>query len=211
MTAATRTEMQRLLAHEFERRGWSYDLVTVPTILDEVQRVHVVEPERLAETVSAEYLERVGATRVDIAGAIKDAIGDRELVAETTTTMIVNDHRYSINFGTGAQVTGSSLNTGAPISVQGGSPKEEILDALATLVTAGLGGEWNTEAADGLAQVIAGRGDISSRDIQDRALAAAEAAGTDRGRARELITQVASGTVSGVLAPWIIAALGQVT
>src|SRR5450759_3368134 len=51
MTPTTRSEMQRLLASEFERHGWTYDLNVAPAILDEVERTGIVEPDRLASKV----------------------------------------------------------------------------------------------------------------------------------------------------------------
>jgi hypothetical protein len=211
MTLATRSEMQRLLASEFERHGWTYDLNVAPAILDEVERTHSVDPGQLASKVPAEYVERVGATRGDLVEAIARAIGGRELKAETQNTLTINDNRYSINIAAGAQITGSTLNTGSQISIRGDSPKEDIFDAIATLVTAGLGGKWNVEAADDLAQVVAARADITPEEIQRTTLAAATAAGADASQIKELLREIAAGAISGVLGTWLIAALGSLT
>lgn len=211
MTPATRSQMQRLLASEFERHGWPYDLDTVPGILDEVERVGVVEPDRLAAKVPAEYIDRVGATRADLARAIAAAIGDRELSIETTTTITIQDNRYSINVAAGARISGGTFNTGSQISIQGDSPKDDILDAVATLVTAGLGGEWNIEAVEDLARVVAARDDVTVADVQQRTLAAAKEAGTEAGQVKGLLTQIAAGTATGVLTTGVTAALGALT
>ncbi|HEX3518854.1 MAG TPA: hypothetical protein VHT29_07460 [Solirubrobacteraceae bacterium] len=201
--------MQRLLATEFERHGWTYDLNTVPAILDEVERTGTVEPHRLAANVPTEYIERVQATRADLVDAITSAIGGRALATETRNTLTIHDNRYSIKFDAGAHISGSTLNTGSQISIQGDSPSEDILDAIATLVSAGLGGEWNVEAADDLAEMVAGRADITPEEIQRRTLAAA--AGADASQVKELLREIASGTISGVLGTWIVAALGSLT
>jgi hypothetical protein len=203
--------MQRLLASEFERHGWTYDLNVAPAILNEVERAGIVDPERLATKVPAEYIERVGATRADLVDAIACAIGGLELKVETQNTLTINDNRYSINVAAGAQITRSTLNSGSQVSIQGESPKDDILDAVATLVTAGLGGEWNVEAADDLAQLVAARVDITPEEIQRRTLAAATASGADAGQVKELLREIAAGTISGVLGTWIVAALGTLT
>jgi hypothetical protein len=207
-----RAEMQRRLATEFERHGWEYDLTTSSDLLDEVERAGSVDPERLAVMVPREYRERVGATTMDLHGAIKHAIGGRTLTPEqppTHNTITINDNRYSIKVGEGAQISGGNLNTGSQIAIQGGSPKEDVLDAVATLVTAGLGGEWNVEAIDDLARAVAARDDITLEDVRVRALDAAQQTGAGGAKIRALLEQIASGTAIGVLTPGITAALGH--
>ena len=210
MSAATRSEMQRLLATEFESRGWDYDLSTVPDILAEVERVGTVKPEQLAGKVSGAYLERVGATRTDFAAAVQNAIGGHTLVPEPSHSVEITHNDHSITVGHGTQVSGN-LNTGSQIAIQGESPIDDVLDAVATLVTAGLRGEWNVEAVDNLAQIVASRQDITYDDVQQRAFAAAQQADADTGQVKALLTQIASGTSSGILATGIIAALSHLT
>lgn len=208
MSGADRAEMQRLLASELERRGWEYDLTAVPAILDEVEQTGTVEPTHLAGRVSGEYLNRVGATRADLADAIAQAIGGRTPTPPPSPPSAVTiDSRNSIHFGDGAQITGTNINTGSQISLRGDSPKEDVLDAIATLVTAGLGGEWNTEEANQLDRVIAGRQDIVAKDVQAATLHAAEQAGASGFSAKALAQQVVGETASGVLASAIVAGL----
>jgi hypothetical protein len=210
MSGADRAEMQRLLASELERRGWEYDLTTVPGILDEVERTGTVDPTHLAGRVSGEYLNRVGASRADVADAIAQAIGGRTLTRPPSPPPAITiDNRNSINFGDGAQISGTNINvnSGSQISLRGDSPKEEVLDAIATLVTAGLGGEWSTDEADELDRVVASRQDILAKDVEDTTLLAAEQAGASGFSAKALAQQVVGGTASGVLASAVVAGL----
>ncbi len=210
MTTATRAEMQRLLAAEFERRGWEYDLSTVPSLLDEVERTGTVEGQHLADKVPADRLRRIGATRADLAVAITDAIGGRTLATEQApVTIAINDHRHSVNLGPSASI-GGNVNTGSQISIQGDSPNDDLLDALATLVTAGLGGEWNVEAADDLAQVINRRADITHEAIQQRVLEAAHETGAGREKAKWLLTQIAQSSISGAVGVGVTTALALI-
>jgi hypothetical protein len=209
VSAADRAEMQRLLAAAFERRGWEYDLETVPAILGEVERTGAVGPTQLAGRVSSQYLNRVGASRGDMADAIAEAIGGRTLAPQPSAAPAVTiDNRNSINFGPGAQIGGSAnLNTGSQISVRGDSPKEDVLDAIATLVTAGLGGEWNTEEADELDRAIAGREDIAAADVQAVTVRAAENAGGDGVSRKAFAQQLAAEAGSSLLVAAILAAV----
>ena len=201
--------MQRRLAEEFERRAWSYDLATVPTILDEVERSGTGDAEKLAANVPGEFLARTGATRAEIADAIKRAIGGKTLEAEpeSSTTLIINNH--SINLGPGASVSGGNLNTGRQIIVQSGSDKSDILEAVAALVGSGLQGEWSAQAASELAQVIDSRADIAVDDVVEASSRAAKDADADPGRIKALLTQIATGAVSGALGTGITAGLGS--
>jgi hypothetical protein len=210
MSGIGRAEMQRALGAEFARRGWEYDLTTVPAILDEVEHIGTVNPVHLAGRVSGEYLNRVGASRADVADAIAQAIGGRELTPPPSTPAAVTiDNRNSINFGAGAQISGGNINTGSQISLRGDSPKEDVLDAIATLVTAGLGGEWNTDEAGELDRVVAEREDIVAKDVQDATLRAAEQARASGASAKALVQQVVGETASAVFAPAIIAGLAS--
>jgi hypothetical protein len=208
VSAVDRAGMQRLLAAELERRGWEYDLTTVPGILDEVQRTGTVNPTFLAGRVPSEYLNRVGASRADIAEAIESAIGGHTLTTDQPAPTVHVDNRNSINIG-GANISGGSFNTGSQIAIHGGSPKEDVVDALATLVTAGLGGEWNTEEADALDGVITKRDDISGDDIQQRTVDAVTKSGASHAQIKALLTQVATGSAVGTLTPAITAGLNH--
>jgi hypothetical protein len=210
VSGSDRAEMQRLLAAELARRGWDYDLTTVPAILDEVEHAGTANPERLAGRVSSEYLNRVGASRADVADAIEQAIGGRTLTPPPAAPGGVTiDQRNSINIGAGAQITGGNINTGSQISIRNDSPREDVLDALATLVTAGLGGEWSTEEADDLSRVLAGRDDVNGDDIQQRTINAATKSGADHAQIKALLTQVGTSTAVGVLTPAITAGLNH--
>jgi hypothetical protein len=209
MSVVGRPEMQRWLAEAFRRRGWEYDLTTVPAILDEIERSGTVDPSRLADRVSGEYLNRVGASRGDVTDAIAEAVGGHTLAPQPSAApAVMIDNRNSINFGPGAQIGGgANLNTGSQISLRGDASKEDVLDAIATLVTAGLGGEWNTEEARELDRTIAGREDIAATDLQAVTARAAADAGADGVGLKALAQQLAAETGSALLAPAILAAV----
>jgi hypothetical protein len=88
-----------------------------------------------------------------------------------------------------------------------GFAKAQNLDAIATLVTAGLGGEWNTDEADELDRVVASRQDIVAKNVKDTTLLAAEQAGASGFSAKALAQQVVGEAASGVLASAIVAGL----
>ena len=201
--------MQRLLAEEFERQGWTYDLATVPRILEEVSQTGTGDPQRLAAQVPADFLARSGTTRAQVADAIGRAIGGKvlEIERDAGTTLVFNDH--SITLGAGAHVSGGNLNTGSQVVVQANSDKADVLTAVAALVTAGLQGEWSPEAASELAQLIDSRADITVEDVRDTTVQAAEEVGSEPGRVQTLLTQIATGAMSGALGTGISAGLGS--
>jgi hypothetical protein len=212
VTSVGRTELQRRLAAEFESRGWDYDLATVPAILDELEQKGSANPTRLAEAVSSDFLARNRATRGEVADVIAIAIADRTVQRGVggAVQITINDHSHSINVGPAAHVSGTSLNTGSQVAIHGASPKDDVLDAVATLVTAGLRGDWNVEAAEELGHVVEARADVDYEDVRQRALVASEHLGTDIARAKSLLEQIAVSGLGGALGTGIVAALGAI-
>jgi hypothetical protein len=74
LSGPTAAQMQRLLAEEFERRGWEYDLSTGRAIVDEITRFGSVDAHALAQVVPGGFLARARATRRDIEDAIVTAL-----------------------------------------------------------------------------------------------------------------------------------------
>ncbi len=112
MSDATPAAIQRLLAAEFERHGWEYDLTVGREIVEEAERRGTVNGGDLAKGISADFLARTGASRDEIADAIDRAIGGRTRKREeqTKTTVVINDNRYQVNLGQGARIADSKLN-----------------------------------------------------------------------------------------------------
>jgi CHAT domain-containing protein len=69
----TRADLQRRLAAEFDRRGWEYDLLVGPALVDEVLRQSAVDPVALARIVSSDFRRGVRASADDVADAISRA------------------------------------------------------------------------------------------------------------------------------------------
>lgn len=212
MSDSSPSELQRLLAHEFERRGWHYDLTIGRTLVEEIERRGEIDSQALAQQVPVTYLDRNHAQRRDIAEAIESAIGGRRPVADAgTTTLVINDNRYSLSLGAGAQITGSNVNVGgAQINVQGNASKDEVLAAAAALVRSGLAGHWNSEAATELARVIDTRDDITFSDIEELTREVADVEQADSHRVRGLLSAIATNAVGGALGTGMAAGLGQV-
>lgn len=82
--SATATQLQRLLAEEFERRGWEYDLSVARAVVDEVLRSGRVEAMALARLASKGFLARTRASQADLAEAIATAFARVELAAAGT-------------------------------------------------------------------------------------------------------------------------------
>jgi hypothetical protein len=213
MSDATPSELQRLLAQEFERRGWHYDLTVGRELVKEIEQRHEVDPQALAKRVPTTYLAQNRATWQDVALAIEAAVGGRtpRRGMETPATLVINDNRYSLNLGAGAEISGGAVNVGSTqINVQVNASKDDVLAAVSALVASGLAGGWNADAASELAQVIDARADIRLDDVERVTREVAETNAPDAGRVRTLLTAIATSTISGVLGTGISAGLGQI-
>lgn len=210
MNAATATELQRLLAGEFERRGWEWDIAESRGIVEAIVGHGAVDAQRLARGVSSTYLQRVGATRGDVADAIERAIGGRVLRPEAreATTLIVNDNRYALSMGPGAQITGgAAVNLGGTqINIQAEASRDEVLKAVGALVRAGLSGDWNPDAAGELGAAIEARNDIALEDVQEVVAEIGDA--PEQGRVNRMLSDIATQGLGGALGTGISSALG---
>lgn len=212
MSDGTPTELQRALADEFGRRGWEYDMAVGADIVKEVEQRGAVDPGALAARVSATWLEQNRTTRDEIARAIECGIGGRtpSRAEPATVTVTIDNRSYNLNMEPGSQISGSQVNVGGTqINVQAGTDKDEILTAVSALLRAGLGGDWNPEAAAALAQAIDTRDDIDVEDIQGLATEIAlEAEAPDQGRIRRMLQSIASQGIGGALGTGITAGFG---
>lgn len=75
-----RADVQRLLAEEFERRGWEYDLGTAKAIADAVEATGSVDAQTLARLADGSFLARARATRAQLASAIEAALAGRRSI-----------------------------------------------------------------------------------------------------------------------------------
>lgn len=83
MRRGSEADIQRLLASEFERRGWEYDLTVGRVIAGGMREAGgSASPAALGRLVSKGFLARAGATRADVVDAIARSIGDFELNAD---------------------------------------------------------------------------------------------------------------------------------
>lgn len=212
MTTITPAEFQRLIATEFGRRGWDYDLTVGRELLGRVERDSPIDGLKLAEGLSATFLERNRATRGDIADALRRAVGGRTLSGgQESTTLVINDNRYQVNLGAGAHISGSVLNVGrgSQIVVGTNATKSEVLAAVEAIVRAGLDGEWNNAAAADLATVIQKRSDVDLEDVRKVTTDVGRAEKPNRERAAGFMKEVAASGLGGALGVGISAGLGE--
>lgn len=201
-------EAQRRLAGEFERHGWEYDLIVGRSIVEAAQGQRAADPGDLASLVTAQFLERNATTREDVAAAIREAFGDRMVGAsDQPASITINNQTYSVNVGT---ITGSNVNIGpgTQINVDASAHKDDVLAAVATVVAAGLAGDWNVDAARELAVAVDARDDVTLQDIEQATREVAEVEQPDKGRIRDLLERIAVSGVGGALATGIVAVLG---
>ncbi len=219
MSDATPAHLQRLLAGEFERRGWEWDIGEGRRIVEQTVAHGGVDAQRLVRGVSGTYLQRLGATRADMADAIERAVGGRvpRLEEGGSTTLVIHDNRYQLNVGAGARITGSNVNVGGTqINIQPNAEKDEILAGVGALVSAGLTGGWNAEAARQLGSVIDAREDVGLGDVEAAVADVVEAAVADvveaeppePGRARRLLESISAQGLGGALATGITTVIG---
>lgn len=211
MTDATPGMMRRLLAEEFDRRGWAYEPSVVSGIVEAIEWCGEVEPERLAQKVPLLFLERNHASRDTVVRAIQQTLGGvSPTSAEMAAMLIINDQRYSLNMAADAQITGGNVNIGSTqINLQNNASKEEMLAAVGALVRAGLNDGWNSDAATALAGAIEARNDIAFEDVQRVSIKAVEEQEPTQGRAKELLAKVAVSGAGGALATGISAGVGE--
>ncbi len=211
MKDVTPSVMRRLLAAEFDRRGWSYDPTTAGGIVDAAMSAGRIQPDRLAAEVPSLFLDRHGLTREVVARAISDAIGDGNPVPEhERVTLLVQDQRFSLHMAPGAQMTGSNVNIGSTqINVHNTVDKADVLAAVAALVRAGLSEDWNGAAAAALAKAIDERDDIELDEVQQVSSEVIRSEEPDRQRAKALLAKIAVSGVGGALATGISAGVGD--
>jgi hypothetical protein len=211
MSDTTPAAMQRLLAAEFERQGWDYDLSVGRDIVEEAERRGEVDGAALAKRVSVEFLARTGASREDVADAIDSAIGGRHLTREPDQALVINDNRYQVNLTGNSQINNSKLNVGdgTQINVDVNASKDNVLAAVAALLRSGLSEAWNGDAARDLASVIDGREDIGLNDVREITAEVVKADQPTQGKVKTLLGKIAVSGLGGALGTGLSAGLGE--
>jgi hypothetical protein len=207
---ATPADIQRRIATEFERNGWEYDLTIGTDLVAAIDRAGGVDGRSLAQRVPTDFLVRNTATREAVADAIERAVGGASIgrAVEAAKTVVINDSRYSINLGPGAEIEGSTINVaGTQINVSVNVEKTEVLAAAEALIRAGLSGNWNPSAARDLAAVIDQRSDVTVDEIRELTAEIATATKPTPDRVRDFLTQVAANAIGGALSVGISAGL----
>jgi hypothetical protein len=208
---ATPTTMQRLLAGEFERRGWPYDLAVMGDLIDAITSAGSVDPAALARRVPARYRDSNDVSVDDLEDAIRRALGGRTPATEPrAVTLVINDHSHRLTLEKGASIRDSNINvSGTQIVVQSTATKDEVLAGVAALVRAGLAGGWNVDAARELADLIDARDDVAYEDVHDVTVEVLDEQSPKRSRAKELLGQIAASGIGGALSTGITAGVGE--
>jgi hypothetical protein len=212
MSAASRSELQSLLAAEFDRQGWQFDLTIGRKLLDMIGAQGQVDGLRLAETLPAEFFSRNRTSKELVGSAIEGAIGGRSVAAEPTPAATITiDNRYQVNVGQGGQISGSNLNVGdgVQINVDVNASKEDVLTGVEAVLRGGLMGEWNDDAARALASVIESRDDIDFEDVRRVTTEVVTVEQPKQNRVKELLGRIAAGGVAGALGTGLSAGLGE--
>lgn len=131
MNDASPSELQRLLAVEFDQRGWEYDLDTAHSVVEDAVHRGAVDAEALAGRVPTAFLRRNRTDRDALARAIERAIGGRIPVPQqrAPVTLVAQDNRqYHVSMGPGAEIAGSNVNVGGTqINIQPSADRDELL------------------------------------------------------------------------------------
>jgi hypothetical protein len=213
VSSATPAEMQRLLAEEFERRGWQYDLSVGRGIAERAERDGEIDGTKLAGTVSTTWLAKNGVRRGELAAAIGTALTGRTPTSDQPTPTVLNVYgdTYSLHMESGAQITGGQVNVGGTqINIQAGGDRADVLAGVGALIRAGLDGNWNSDAAGALAAAIDARDDIGFEDVEGVVVEVAEAGSEppDKGRIRGMLRSITEQGLGGALGTGISAGLG---
>ena len=214
MTDATPSELQRLIAAEFDRQRWEYDLSVGESILAEIERTGEVVPAQLVQRLPSAFFQRNRTSRDLVESAIGRAVGGRtpKRPEESAHRTLVFDNRsYDLKIGKGATLTNSPINVGegTQIAVSVRANRDDILAAVETLLRGGLAGHWNDDAARELATVIDSRDDVGYEDVQEITAEVIKAEQPKQGRVKELMTKIAVGGIGGALGTGMSAGAGE--
>jgi hypothetical protein len=179
-------------------------------LVAEIERTGTADARSLSRRVSTDFLARNDTTREEVEAALERAVGGSSVERKPErATIIINDHRHSLNMGPQAKVEGSNVNVGGmQVNVSLNVEKTEVLSAIEALVRPGLSGEWNPDAARELADVIDQRGDVTVHEIRELTTRVGQEEKAGSGRVKAFLADVASNGLGGALGAGIAAGLG---
>lgn len=212
MKETTPAELQRLLAAEFERQGWEYDLNVGRDLVASAAEDGTVDTRRFIKLLPQSFFATNRTTRADVENAVNRVCGGRILKRDlSTASLLINDNRHQLNLGSGASIKNSNVNVGqgTQVLVNAKASKAEILQAVEVLLRAGITGGWNEDAARDLAAVIEARDDIEVDDIRERTIEVVRDERPNQGRLKALLTKIAVGGLGGALATGITEGAGE--
>lgn len=204
MKKITLSNLRTLLAAEFERRGWPYSVEVGAGIVESAKVAGRTNAKTLAKSVSGTFLDQNDINRTDIEDAIKQSVGDCELVEENATPAQVTNYTNSIHLGPGAAINQSKINIGG-VQVEATANKDELLKAVAMLVKSGLDGTWNSDEARALEDILERRKDITAADVQE--ITTEQVKKSPKNTVKKFLSSVSTSTLGGILSYGMIAAL----
>jgi hypothetical protein len=109
-------------------------------------------------------------------------------------------------------VANSSPNVGegTQIVIESAGSRDDVLTGVEALVRAGLTGDWSTEAANALNELVASLSDISADDVQRVTTEVVLAQQPSQGRAKSFLATVGAHGLGGVLGEGLIIGLTEV-
>lgn len=213
MTDATPAELQQLIAAEFDRRRWEYDLTIGRQLVAEIERRGAIDARGLVQKIPTEFLHRNHTNRDTVAAALERAIGGLTPKRDPAfASLVINDNRYQVNISGGSKIENSKLNVGegTQINVDVHASRDDVLTAVEAILRAGLAEEWNADAARDLANVIDARDDVDFEDVRAITTEVIDAEKPPRGRVKALLEKIALSGLGGALATGISAGAGEV-
>jgi hypothetical protein len=215
MTQLTPADLERLLAHEFDRQGWQYELGLGKNLVVAAVDHGSVDGATLSALVPSEFFSRNCATREHLAAAIDRVAGGAPIAAEVVPPSIQitvqSGASYTVDIGAGANFQNSPLNVGpgTQLQVNSQSTSGELTTVLGALVAAGLGGEWDQDAARAIGASIEEQGKLSLEEAKAAVLEAGKEIAPEASRIREFTEKVAVSGLGSFLTTAISLGLGD--
>jgi hypothetical protein len=215
MTQLTPADLERLLAHEFDRQGWQYELGLGKNLVVAAVDHGSVDGATLSALVPSEFFSRNCATREHLAAAIDRVAGGAPIAAEVVPPSIQitvqSGDSYTVDIGAGANFQNSPLNVGPGTQLQVNSQctSGELTTVLGALVAAGLGGEWDQDAARAIGASIEEQGKLSLEEAKAAVLEAGKEIAPEASRIREFTEKVAVSGLGSFLTTAISLGLGD--
>lgn len=213
MTDTDPREVLRLVAAEFDRRGWEYDLTIGKTILADIERLGHVDAHSIAGQLPRSFFHRHATTHEVVETVIDRTIGQVRLQrnASPGQVSIVTDNR-TYHFNIAGNVSDANINVGEgqQVNITTSADKPEILRAVEVLVLGALAGDWNAEAARELAATVDARDDVTVADVHKLTVALISNQHPKRQAVLGLARDIVAAGVGGALGTGIAAAVAQV-